>query len=72
MGTPVKRLRPTGDGVDAASLSAECALAQQPEYKGLHHDCHRTKDVPLPHSRGLVLMPRCACPCHRQSQGGVR
>ncbi|NUQ95389.1 MAG: hypothetical protein HOY79_02080 [Streptomyces sp.] len=59
-----------GGGVDAASLSAECALALRPEYKGLHHECRQTKDVPLPHSTGLVLMPRCACPCHRQCHGG--
>ncbi|NUP22908.1 MAG: hypothetical protein HOZ81_43995 [Streptomyces sp.] len=54
------------------TLSAECALAQRPEYKGLHRACRQIKDVPLPHSIGLVLLPRCACTCHRQSQGGVR
>lgn len=54
------------------TLSAECAVAQRPEYRGLHHACRQIEDVPVPHSMGLVLLPRCACPCHRQSQGGAR
>jgi hypothetical protein len=52
-----------------AGHSAECALAQRPEYQGLHATCHRTKDVPLPHSTGLVLVSHCTCSCHRQNQG---
>ncbi|MFI1370356.1 hypothetical protein [Streptomyces griseochromogenes] len=55
-----------------AGRSAECAVARRPEYRGLHVDCLRTKDVPLPHSMGLVLMPRCTWPCHQQSRGGGR
>ncbi|MGC9494817.1 hypothetical protein [Streptomyces sp. WG7] len=49
--------------------SAECALAQRPAYAVLHAQCRQTKDVPLPHAMGLLLMPRCCCPCH-QSEGG--
>jgi hypothetical protein len=71
MGVPVKRPQPTGADTDAASLSTECALAQRPEYQDLHHECRQTRDVHLPHSKGLVLQRRCACPCHRQSQGGA-
>lgn len=52
--------------------SAECTLAQQPEYKSLHGQCRQISDVPLPHSRGLLLIRRCACPCHRRGQGGAR
>jgi hypothetical protein len=46
------------------ALSAECALAQRPNYKGLHRDCRQLADVPLPHSGGLVLIARCKCACH--------
>jgi hypothetical protein len=52
-----------GSGED--SLSAECAVAKQPEYKGMHQWCKRTEDIPLPHSHGIVLVRRCGCACHR-------
>ncbi|MGW1051098.1 hypothetical protein ACWDBD_05900 [Streptomyces sp. NPDC001118] len=55
-----------------AGRSTECALARRPEYRGLHADCRRTEDVLLRHGMGLVLMPRCTCRCHQQSQGGGR
>ncbi|WP_173264757.1 hypothetical protein [Streptomyces pacificus] len=46
-------------------MSAECALAQRPEYKDLHRQCRQTKDVSLPHSSGILLVRRCTCPHHR-------
>lgn len=52
---------------EAASLSAECALAQRPAYRGLHGDCRQTRDIPLPHARGLLLQRHCGCTCHRHS-----
>ncbi|MFE1311697.1 hypothetical protein [Streptomyces sp. NPDC058755] len=55
---------------DLSRLSAECDLAQRPGYEGLHGPCHRTEDIPLPHSAGLVLLPRCACLCHRRRREG--
>ncbi|SHI22532.1 hypothetical protein SAMN05444521_5684 [Streptomyces sp. 3214.6] len=45
-------------------MSAECALAQQPGYADVHQDCRQTKDVPLPHSSGILLLHRCTCPHH--------
>ncbi len=45
--------------------SAECALARRPAYEDLHTRCRQTRDVPLPYARGLLLVPRCGCPCHR-------
>lgn len=48
---------------DLATLSAECALAAKPGYKGLHRTCGQTKDIPLPHS-SILLLPRCTCRCH--------
>ena len=62
--------RSTGGRLDTESLSAECALAQRPAYRALHADCRQTKDVPLPHSTGLLLVQRCQCPCH--AARGVR
>lgn len=53
--------------LDATDLSAECALAQRPGYEALHLDCHQTQDIPLPHCRGVLLVRRCACPCHTLS-----
>lgn len=47
------------------TLSAECALAQQPGYARLHDDCRQLADVELPHSGGMVLIARCGCSCHR-------
>ncbi|OKJ84109.1 hypothetical protein AMK31_18535 [Streptomyces sp. TSRI0107] len=52
---------PVGDSV---VLSAECTLAKRPEYQGLHRECRRTDDIPLPHGRGILLQPRCGCSCH--------
>ncbi|MCV2459433.1 hypothetical protein OEB94_09185 [Streptomyces sp. ICN988] len=49
--------------------SAECALAQRPAYETLHAQCRQAKNVPLPHAMGLLLMPRCSCPCHRPEGG---
>lgn len=48
-------------------LSAECALAKRPGYQGLHRECRQTRDVPLPHVRGILLVTRCRCICHRRS-----
>ncbi|MGW4320355.1 hypothetical protein ACWEMW_14340 [Streptomyces sp. NPDC004684] len=50
---------------DTSTMSAECALAQQPGYKDLHRQCRQTKDIPLPHSSGLLPVHRCTCPHHR-------
>lgn len=50
-------------------MSPECALAGRDGYEGLHKDCKQIADVPLPHSRGIVLVARCSCACHRG--GGV-
>ncbi|WP_439943083.1 hypothetical protein [Streptomyces sp. BBFR115] len=50
---------------DTSTMSAECALAQQPGYKDLHRQCRQTKDIPLPHSSGLLLVHRCTCLHHR-------
>ncbi|GGX12945.1 hypothetical protein GCM10010383_48700 [Streptomyces lomondensis] len=50
---------------EKASLSAECTLGLTPDYQGLHRDCRQTRDIPLPHSRGLLLVRRCGCTCHR-------
>jgi hypothetical protein len=49
--------------------SAECAVAERPEYQDLHLKCGRTKDIPLPHSSGIVLLPRCRCACHMRNRG---
>lgn len=46
-------------------MSVECALAQQPDYNDLHHQCRQTEDIPLPHSSGLLLVRRCTCSHHR-------
>ncbi|MEU3342685.1 hypothetical protein [Streptomyces sp. NPDC006668] len=54
----------TPQGVDTETMSPECALAQQPGYEGLHSACSQTKDVPLPHAAGILLVPRCTCPHH--------
>lgn len=47
-----------------ATRSAECALAAQKGYEGLHLDCRQTEDIPLPHSIGILLVERCSCSCH--------
>ncbi|MEU5087523.1 hypothetical protein [Streptomyces sp. NPDC021356] len=53
---------------DTSTMSAECGVAQRPEYKGLHRDCRRTKGIPLPGGAGLMLIARCTCPCHPYNQ----
>ncbi|MFI7019856.1 hypothetical protein [Streptomyces sp. NPDC050164] len=53
---------------EAPPRSAECTLAQRPEYKGLHGACRQTEDVPLPHASGILLQRRCGCSCHRRTQ----
>ncbi|MFB8772966.1 hypothetical protein [Streptomyces broussonetiae] len=58
MGAPVEA---------AVERSAECALAtQRLEHRRLHAACRRTEDIPLPHSRGLLLVRRCGCDCHQK------
>ncbi|WP_432192817.1 hypothetical protein [Streptomyces sp. bgisy027] len=52
------------------TLSAECTLARRPDYRGLHKECRQTRDIPLPHSNGLLLVRRCTCTCH--PWGGAR
>ncbi|MBW8794845.1 MAG: hypothetical protein JF597_14925 [Streptomyces sp.] len=54
---------------DTSTMSAECALAHQPGYAKLHQDCRQTRDVPLPHGRGILLIPRCTCSHHRYTPG---
>ncbi|MFJ9560984.1 hypothetical protein ACIRQQ_13200 [Streptomyces fuscichromogenes] len=54
---------------DEVTLSAECTLAQRPEYEDLHDQCRQITDVPLPHSNGLLLIKRCGCGCH-YARGG--
>lgn len=49
----------------AVDMSAECTLATQPGYEDLHNECKQTKDVPLIHGGGLLLVHRCGCACHR-------
>lgn len=51
--------------LDLATLSAECAVATRRGYGTLHDRCQQTQDIPLPHSRGILLVSRCTCPCHR-------
>ncbi|MFJ9114500.1 hypothetical protein ACIRJO_03010 [Streptomyces sp. NPDC102394] len=51
---------------ETTDLSAECALAQRPEYKDLHDQCRQAQDIPLPHATGILLVPRCGCSCHRR------
>ena len=54
-----------------AALSAECTLATQPGYEDLHEQCRQTRDIPLPHSYGLLLVPRCRCGCHAAGRAGL-
>lgn len=53
---------------DLSYRSAECAVAAKPGYKDLHRSCRQTEDVPLPHSRGVLLTERCDCWCHPYSK----
>jgi hypothetical protein len=57
--------------VDTDTMSAECAVAQRPEYKGLHADCRQTRDIPLPGGGGILLVPRCTCTCHLFRRAGA-
>lgn len=50
---------------DTDRMSAECAVGLRPEYKSMHGRCRQTEDIPLPHSNGILLLPRCRCACHR-------
>lgn len=47
------------------NLSTECTLGRKPGYGDVHAWCRQTKDVPLPHSTGILLVRRCRCTCHR-------
>ncbi|MER6221381.1 hypothetical protein ACWCYL_40875 [Streptomyces sp. 900105755] len=55
---------------DTSTMSAECALAHQPGYWKLHQECRQTRDIPLPHGRGILLIPRCTCSHHRYASPG--
>lgn len=54
---------------DTSPPSAECTVGQRPEYADLHASCRQTKDVPLPHGGGLLLLRRCGCTCHSGTGG---
>jgi hypothetical protein len=54
----------TPTATDLPPLSTECTLALRPDYRVLHRECRQTRDIPLPHSRGLLLVPLCGCTCH--------
>jgi hypothetical protein len=56
---------------DSRSVSVECALAAKPGYEDVHAWCRQDRDVPLPHSTGLLLVARCRCPCHRRAGAAV-
>jgi hypothetical protein len=58
----------TAAGTAAQELSAECRLAQRPDYRTLHRECRQTSDIPLPYSRGILLVRRCGCTCHQQAK----
>ncbi|WP_405536702.1 DUF6415 family natural product biosynthesis protein [Streptomyces sp. NBC_00075] len=45
------------------SLNALCD-----HYEDLHADCRQTEALPLPHSTGLLLQPRCGCSCHDHTE----
>lgn len=57
--------------IEERTLSAECSLAQRRGYANLHGQCRQSRDVPLPHSNGIVLVSRCGCLCHRPGRGGT-
>ena len=57
-------------GLDMESMSAECAVAHDFEVEVLHGACKRAGDIPMPTAPDVVLIRRCACPCH--DAGGVR
>jgi hypothetical protein len=47
--------------VTAIALSAECVLARNPGCRCLHAQCRQLKDVPLPHTKRVLLVARCYC-----------
>ena len=56
----------TAPTAELSTRSAECQLAAQGwDYRDLHGSCRQTKDIPLPHSSGILLVRRCGCSCHR-------
>ncbi|WP_432158414.1 hypothetical protein [Streptomyces sp. bgisy153] len=48
----------------AGARSPACTLAQTRDYEAMHGQCRQTKDIPLPHSTGILLVARCTCSCH--------
>jgi len=54
---------------DTDRMSAECAVALRPEYKGMHARCRQTEDIPLSHGTGIILQHRCRCACHKPPAG---
>ncbi len=52
-------------------LTVECTLVLRPEYEGMHAKCRQIKDIPLPHSAGILLLARCRCrcTCHERAEG---
>ncbi len=50
------------------NLSVECTLGSQDGYQDVHDRCRQTRDVPLPHSTGILLVARCRCTCHREAR----
>ncbi|UIX33204.1 hypothetical protein [Streptomyces sp. GQFP] len=55
----------------APALSVECPVGREPDYADMHTRCRQIEDVPLPHGRGILLVPRRRCSCRRR-QSGVR
>jgi len=53
---------------DTLPFSAECTVAKRPGYEDLHTACRQTEDVPLPRAMGVLLVPRCGCMCHTQTE----
>ncbi|MGW2962758.1 hypothetical protein ACWDGI_30450 [Streptomyces sp. NPDC001220] len=60
----------TGRTEDTSAMSAECALAQRPGCSDWHKRCSQTRNIPLPRSRGILLIRRCTCPHHRYTSPG--
>lgn len=50
------------DSVDTSTMSAECAVAHQPGYAGLHDECRQTEDVPLPNGAASSSSPAAPAP----------